>query len=155
MTAMRPPGRSHRVAAARASLRTSSSWLTSMRSAWNVRRARREGPHPARRTFQALRIEVNQELEVLKVALAAATRWLRPGGRIAVISYHSLEDRIVKLFFAEQSQTCVCPPELPVCTCSTVPVLRVLTRKAIVPSAEEIEANPRARSAKLRVAEKL
>ena len=117
--------------------------------------ARREGPHPARRTFQALRIEVNQELEVLKVALAAATRWLRPGGRIAVISYHSLEDRIVKLFFAEQSQTCVCPPELPVCTCSTVPVLRVLTRKAIVPSAEEIEVNPRARSAKLRVAEKL
>ncbi len=117
--------------------------------------ARREGPHPARRTFQALRIEVNQELEVLEKALTSATRWLRPGGRIAVISYHSLEDRIVKVFFAEQSRTCVCPPELPVCTCDTVPVLRILTRKAIVPSAEEIEANPRARSAKLRVAEKL
>ena len=117
--------------------------------------ARREGPHPARRTFQALRIEVNQELDVLQKALVAATRWLRPGGRIAVISYHSLEDRIVKAFFAEQSRTCVCPPELPVCTCNTVPVLRTLTRKAIVPSAEEIEANPRARSAKLRVAEKL
>jgi 16S rRNA (cytosine1402-N4)-methyltransferase len=117
--------------------------------------ARREGPHPARRTFQSLRIEVNQELEVLRKALVAATRWLRPGGRIAVISYHSLEDRIVKVHFAEQSRTCVCPPELPVCTCSTVPVLRVLTRRAIVPSAEEIEVNPRARSAKLRVAEKL
>jgi 16S rRNA (cytosine1402-N4)-methyltransferase len=117
--------------------------------------ARREGPHPARRTFQALRIEVNQELAVLEKALVSATRWLRPGGRIAVISYHSLEDRIVKVFFAEQSRTCTCPPELPVCTCNTVPVLRTLTRKAIVPSAEEVEANPRARSAKLRVAEKL
>jgi 16S rRNA (cytosine1402-N4)-methyltransferase len=117
--------------------------------------ARREGPHPARRTFQALRIEVNQELEVLRRALEAAVRWLRPGGRIAVISYHSLEDRIVKQFFAEQARTCTCPPELPVCTCSTVPVLRVLTRGAIVPTAEEIEANPRARSAKLRAAEKL
>ena len=117
--------------------------------------ARREGPHPARRTFQALRIEVNQELAVLEKALAAAARWLRPGGRVAVISYHSLEDRIVKTFFNEQSRTCTCPPDLPVCTCSTVPVLRVLTRRAIVPTAEEIEANPRARSAKLRVAEKL
>jgi len=117
--------------------------------------ARREGPHPAKRTFQALRIEVNQELVVLEHALAAAARWLRPGGRIAVISYHSLEDRITKSFFAAQSRTCTCPPELPVCTCSTVPVLRILTRRAIVPSAEEIELNPRARSAKLRVAEKL
>ena len=117
--------------------------------------ARREGPHPARRTFQALRIEVNQELEVLQTALESATRWLRPGGRIAVISYHSLEDRIVKVFFAEQARACTCPPDLPVCTCDTVPVLRVLTRKAIVPGAEEIEANPRARSAKLRAAEKL
>jgi 16S rRNA (cytosine1402-N4)-methyltransferase len=117
--------------------------------------ARREGPHPARRTFQALRIEVNQELAVLETAIAAATRWLRPGGRIAVISYHSLEDRIVKNFFNQQSRECTCPPELPVCTCSTVPGLRVVTRRAIVPTAEEIEANPRARSAKLRVAEKL
>jgi len=117
--------------------------------------ARREGPHPARRTFQALRIEVNHELDVLRDALTAAVRWLRPGGRVVVISYHSLEDRIVKSFFAEQSRDCTCPPDLPVCTCSTVPVLRILTRKAVVPSAEEIEANPRARSAKLRAAEKL
>jgi len=117
--------------------------------------ARREGPHPARRTFQALRIEVNRELEVLQAALEAAVRWLAPGGRIAVISYHSLEDRIVKSTFADLSKGCICPPELPVCSCDHTPVLRIVTRKAVIPTAEEIEANPRARSAKLRVAEKL
>jgi 16S rRNA (cytosine1402-N4)-methyltransferase len=117
--------------------------------------ARREGPHPAKRTFQALRIEVNDELGVLKRGLEASARWLAPGGRIAVISYHSLEDRIVKQFFAEQSQGCICPPDLPVCTCGKKPVLRVLTRRPIQPSAEEIEQNPRARSAKLRAAEKV
>ncbi len=117
--------------------------------------ARREGPHPARRTFQALRIEVNRELEVLEQALQAAVRWLSPGGRVAVISYHSLEDRIVKGTFNELSKGCICPPELPVCSCGNEPVLRVITRKAVVPTAAEIEANPRARSAKLRVAEKL
>jgi 16S rRNA (cytosine1402-N4)-methyltransferase len=117
--------------------------------------ARRSGPHPARRTFQALRIEVNDELGVLRRGLEAASRWLIAGGRVAIISYHSLEDRIVKQFFAEQSQGCTCPPDLPVCTCGNVPVLRVITRRPITPSSEEIEANPRARSAKLRVAEKL
>jgi 16S rRNA (cytosine1402-N4)-methyltransferase len=117
--------------------------------------ARRSGPHPARRTFQALRIEVNDELGVLQRGLEAAARWLTSGGRIAVISYHSLEDRIVKQFFADESQGCTCPPDLPVCTCGNVPVLRVLTRRPIAPSREEVEANPRARSAKLRVAEKL
>jgi len=117
--------------------------------------ARREGGHPAKRTFQALRIEVNGELEVLKVALQAAVRWLAPKGRIAVISYHSLEDRIVKNTFSDLASGCVCPPGLPVCTCGHVPVVRILTRKAIVPTPEEIEMNPRARSAKLRVAEKL
>ncbi|TLM92200.1 MAG: 16S rRNA (cytosine(1402)-N(4))-methyltransferase RsmH, partial [Actinobacteria bacterium] len=117
--------------------------------------ARREGPHPARRTFQALRIEVNQELEVLRRALRSAVRWLTPGGRIAVISYHSLEDRIVKQVFAELAQGCTCPPELPVCTCGVTPVLRVVTRRPIVPTEDEIAENPRARSAKLRVAEKL
>jgi 16S rRNA (cytosine1402-N4)-methyltransferase len=116
--------------------------------------ARRAGGHPAKRTFQALRIEVNRELEVLEQGLRAAVRWLSPGGRIAVISYHSLEDRIVKQVFFELSQVCTCPPDLPVCTCGKEPVLRVLNRKAIVPSAEEIEMNPRSRSAKLRVAEK-
>ena len=117
--------------------------------------ARREGGHPAKRTFQALRIEVNGELDALRAALSAAIRWLAPNGRIAVISYHSLEDRIVKTTFNESAKGCLCPPGLPVCTCGHEPVLRVLTRHAIVPSPEEIEANPRARSAKLRVAEKI
>ena len=92
---------------------------------------------------------------MLREGLEAAIRWLAPGGRVAVISYHSLEDRIVKQTFNEFSQGCTCPPGLPVCTCGHTPVLRNLTRKAIVPSAQEIEENPRARSAKLRVAEKL
>lgn len=117
--------------------------------------ARRGGPHPAKRTFQALRIEVNSELSVLDRGVRAALRWLAPGGRVAVISYHSLEDRIVKNVFAEFAQGCVCPSDLPVCTCGHVPVLRVVTRRAITPSAGEIEENPRARSAKLRVAEKI
>jgi 16S rRNA (cytosine1402-N4)-methyltransferase len=117
--------------------------------------ARKEGPHPARRTFQALRIEVNHELEVLQQALDAAVRWLVPGGRIVVITYHSLEDRIVKQTFARYAQGCTCPPDLPVCVCGAKPVLRVLTRRAVTPSAEEVERNPRSRSAKLRAAEKL
>ncbi len=117
--------------------------------------ARREGGHPARRTFQALRIEVNRELEVLEQGLRAAARWLTPGGRLAVISYHSLEDRIVKKVISELSAGCTCPPEMPVCTCDTVPILRPVTRRPIVPTAEEIESNPRARSAKLRVAERI
>jgi 16S rRNA (cytosine1402-N4)-methyltransferase len=116
--------------------------------------ARRSGGHPAKRVFQALRIEVNDELGALRRGLEAAIRWLATGGRIAVISYHSLEDRIVKRVFADNAQGCTCPPGMPVCTCGHQPVLRVLTRRAIVPSDEEIEMNPRARSAKLRVAEK-
>ncbi len=117
--------------------------------------ARRAGGHPAKRTFQALRIEVNAELDVLRSGLEAAVRWLAPGGRIVVISYHSLEDRIVKDVFAEHAKGCTCPPELPVCVCGHKPVLKVLTRKPLVPTAEEVERNPRARSAKLRVAERL
>jgi 16S rRNA (cytosine1402-N4)-methyltransferase len=117
--------------------------------------ARREGGHPAKRTFQAFRIEVNRELVVLEQALRAAVRWLAPKGRIAVISYHSLEDRIVKQVFAELARGCICPPDLPVCVCGNEPVLRVITRKAILPSADEVSENPRSRSAKLRVAEKL
>ena len=116
--------------------------------------ARREGGHPAKRTFQALRIEVNDELGVLARGLEAAVRWLNPGGRMAVISYHSLEDRIVKDLFARMANRCTCPPDLPVCVCGKPPVLRVITRKPCVPSATEIDENPRARSAKLRVAEK-
>jgi 16S rRNA (cytosine1402-N4)-methyltransferase len=117
--------------------------------------ARRSGPHPARRTFQALRIEVNHELLALDEALRSAGKWLHSGGRIAVISYHSLEDRIVKQVFGELAQGCTCPPEMPVCTCGHVPVVRIVTRRAITPSDDEIERNPRARSARLRVAERI
>ncbi len=117
--------------------------------------ARRSGPHPARRTFQALRIEVNDEIEKLEGALRVAIRWLAPGGRIVVISYHSLEDRTTKRVFAQLSRGCVCPPDLPVCRCGAEPVLRVVTRKVVVPSAAEVGENPRARSAKLRAAEKV
>ncbi|MDZ4063034.1 MAG: 16S rRNA (cytosine(1402)-N(4))-methyltransferase RsmH [Coriobacteriia bacterium] len=116
--------------------------------------ARRSGPHPARRTFQALRIAVNSELEVLERGLRSAVNWLAPGGRIVVISYHSLEDRIVKTLFGELSAGCVCPPELPACVCSREPVLRIVTKKPVVPTTDEIERNPRARSARLRVAER-
>ena len=116
--------------------------------------ARRAGGHPAKRTFQALRIEVNSELTVLRRGLDAAVRWLNPGGIIAVISYHSLEDRIVKDTFAAFANRCTCPPEFPVCVCGKQPVLDLITRKPLLPTAEEIERNPRSRSAKLRVAHK-
>ncbi len=117
--------------------------------------ARSAGPHPARKTFQALRIAVNRELEVLERALVDAIKLLRPRGRIAVISFHSLEDRIVKQTFARLAAGCTCPPELPVCICGKQAELRILTRKPIVPTEREIADNPRARSAKLRVAEKV
>ncbi len=117
--------------------------------------ARRSGGHPARKTFQALRIEVNHELDVLDRGLRAAVRWANPGGRICVISYHSLEDRIVKHVFSELSQGCTCPPDLPVCVCGNVPILKVKTRKPLVASSDEVAANPRSRSALTRVAIKL
>jgi len=117
--------------------------------------ARRAGGHPAKRTFQALRIEVNGELDVLRRGLEAAIRWLNPGGRIAVISYHSLEDRIVKDLFAGFANRCTCDPGLPVCVCNKKPILEIITRKPVLPLPKEIEQNPRARSAKLRVAQKL
>lgn len=117
--------------------------------------ARRSGGHPAQRTFQALRIEVNSELDVLRTALEAAIRWLSPGGRIAVISYHSLEDRIVKDVFRKATQGCTCPPGLPVCACGNKPILKNVTRKPVLPGPDEIERNPRSRSAKLRVAERV
>jgi 16S rRNA (cytosine1402-N4)-methyltransferase len=108
--------------------------------------------HPARRVFQALRIAVNDELEELEDALPAAVDMLRPDGRLAVISFHSLEDRIVKRFFRAQERGCICPPDLPVCACGREPVLRVLTRRPVRPSAGELGLNPRAASARLRVA---
>ena len=116
--------------------------------------ARRSGGHPARRTFQALRIEVNHELDVLDRGLRAAVRWANPGGRICVISYHSLEDRIVKHVFSELSQGCTCPPDLPVCVCGNVPIVEVRTRRPLVASSDEVAANPRSRSALMRVAVK-
>jgi 16S rRNA (cytosine1402-N4)-methyltransferase len=113
------------------------------------------GGHPARRTFQALRIAVNDELAQLDAALPLAWRLLRPGGRLAVISFHSLEDRRAKRFLAARGRGCICPPELPVCVCGREPEAEILTRRAIAPTAGEIAANPRAKSAHLRAARKL
>ena len=110
--------------------------------------------HPAKRVFQALRIVVNDELDALEHALPTALRLLRPGGRLAVISFHSLEDRIVKRYFAAQARGCTCPPDLPVCVCGKEPTLRLVTRKAVRPSPSETAENPRASSARLRVAVK-
>jgi 16S rRNA (cytosine1402-N4)-methyltransferase len=117
--------------------------------------ARFAGGHPARRVFQALRIAVNDELGQLDAALPEAWALLRPGGRFAGISFHSLEDRRVKRFLAARAQGCICPPDLPVCACGQVPEAELLTRGGVVPSAGEIAANPRARSARLRAARKL
>lgn len=117
--------------------------------------ARREGPHPAKRTFQALRIAVNDELNALREAVDSAVSILKPGGRLSIITFHSLEDRIVKNEFQRREKPCVCPPSFPVCVCGKKPELRVLTRKPVLPSPREIGQNPRARSAKLRTAMKL
>ena len=117
--------------------------------------ARKNGPHPAKRTFQALRIEVNDELGVLERSITDMTDVLKPGGRLCIITFHSLEDRIVKQTFRKLENPCTCPQESPVCVCGKKPVVRVITRKPIEPSEEELEMNPRARSSKLRVAEKL
>ena len=117
--------------------------------------AREGGHHPAKRTFQAIRIEVNGELDAIEPAIRNATDLLAPGGRIAIITFHSLEDRIVKQTYADLGSGCNCPKSLPICVCGRKPSVSVLTRKPILPSAEEIESNPRSRSAKLRIAEKL
>jgi len=111
--------------------------------------------HPAKRVFQALRIAVNDELGALEAALPAAVRMLRPGGRLAVISFHSLEDRIVKQYIRLEARGCTCPPDFPICVCGHEPILRDLTRKPIRPGARELERNPRSASAKLRVALKV
>ncbi len=117
--------------------------------------ARREKQHPAKRSFQAIRIAVNDELTAIEEALRAAVEVLNPGGRLAVISFHSLEDRIVKQVMADAAQGCTCPPSFPVCVCGRKPKVRLIARKPILPDEAECERNPRARSAKLRVAEKL
>jgi len=117
--------------------------------------ARREGPHPAKRTFQAIRIEVNGELAILEESIRNFVQLLKKGGRMAVITFHSLEDRIVKKTFSSLSSPCECPPSFPACVCGKSPVVKMITRKPIVPDDEELEFNPRARSSKLRVVEKL
>lgn len=117
--------------------------------------ARADGPHPAKRSFQAIRIEVNRELDVIAPLLRAAAKHTVVGGRLAIISFHSLEDRLVKDTFRELSQGCTCPRDFPVCVCGRRPQLRTVNKKPILPSKDDIEYNPRARSAKLRVAEKV
>lgn len=116
---------------------------------------RADGPHPAKRTFQAIRIEVNAELDAITPTINAATARMVSGGRIAMISFHSLEDRLVKLGYKELMRGCTCPSDFPVCICGNKPKLREVSKKPILPSDSEIECNPRARSAKLRVAEKI
>ncbi len=111
--------------------------------------------HPATRVFQALRIAVNEELDALEEALAAALDLLRPGGRLVVLSYHSLEDRIVKRFLDAERKGCICPPSVPVCVCGRTPRLRLVTKPSLTPTEAEIAANPRARSARLRAAERI
>ena len=116
---------------------------------------RRKRIHPATRTFQALRIAVNNELECLAEALPQALRLLAPGGRLVIISFHSLEDRLVKEFFRSEARDCLCPPKAPICTCGHRAALGIVTRKPIRPSVDEVAANPRSRSAKLRIAYRL
>ena len=117
--------------------------------------ARRDGPHPARRTFQAIRIEVNSELEILRQSVLDMVSALRQEGRLCVITFHSLEDRIIKNTFRELENPCTCPREFPVCVCNKKPAVKIITKKPIIPSEIEIEKNYRSRSAKLRVVEKL
>lgn len=118
-------------------------------------KARREGPHPAKRTFQAIRIEVNGELRILNKTIEDGVKRLNKGGRMAIITFHSLEDRIVKLKFRDLANPCTCPSEFPMCVCGKKPQVKLISRKAIEPSVEEVNENPRSRSAKLRVIEKL
>ena len=118
-------------------------------------KARREGPHPAKRTFQAIRIEVNSELSILNKTIEDGVEKLNKGGRMAIITFHSLEDRIVKNKFRDLAVSCRCPKEFPVCVCGEKAKVKVISRKAIEPTKEEVDINPRSRSAKLRVIEKL
>ena len=117
--------------------------------------AREGGHHPAKRSFQAIRIEVNAELDVIEPAIRDAVSLLNKGGRIAIITFHSLEDRIVKQTFASLATGCTCPKNFPICVCGNKPKVKVITKKPILPSSKELEENPRSRSAKLRIAEKL
>ena len=119
------------------------------------KRVRMEGGHPARQTFQAIRIEVNGELDVLKEAIPIMCRSLKKGGRLCIITFHSLEDRIVKNTFKELYKACICPPDFPICVCNKEREIKIITRKPITPTKNEIDRNPRSRSSKLRIAERI
>ncbi len=118
-------------------------------------KARREGPHPAKRTFQAIRIEVNKELEIIEKTIRDGVEKLNVGGRMAIITFHSLEDRIVKTVYKNLANPCTCPSSFPVCVCNKKPIVKIITRKPIEASKEELDYNPRSRSAKLRIIEKI
>ena len=117
--------------------------------------ARKEGPHPAKRTFQAIRIAVNRELEIIEPTINDIVEKLNTGGRLCIITFHSLEDRIVKQAYKKLENPCTCPSNMPICVCGKKPMVKIITRKPILPSIEEVEENPRSRSAKLRIIEKL
>src|SRR5690606_27313034 len=119
------------------------------------KKVRMEGHHPAKKTFQAIRIEVNKELEVLKLAIPSINKMLNKGGRLCIITFHSLEDRIVKETFKELNKDCICPPEFPICICDKKRELKIITKKPIIPTEKEIAESPRARSAKLRIGERI
>jgi len=118
------------------------------------KKARDKGPHPAKRTFQAIRIEVNNELGIIEDTIKSVLPYLKTKGRLAIITFHSLEDRIVKNTYKELAQSCICPKEFPICTCDKRSEIKIITRKPITPTEEELEHNPRSRSAKLRIMEK-
>jgi 16S rRNA (cytosine1402-N4)-methyltransferase len=118
-------------------------------------KARQDGPHPAKRTFQAIRIAVNNELDIIQQTITEGFDKLKSGGRMGIITFHSLEDRIVKQTYQSLSVGCVCPPKMPICICNKKPVAKIITRKPMLPSEYEVNENPRSRSAKLRVAEKI
>jgi 16S rRNA (cytosine1402-N4)-methyltransferase len=147
--------RSRQVAKAIVKARPIASTLKLAEVIASATRSGRPGMHPATRSFQALRIAVNDELAVLEAALPQAIASLKPEGRLAVIAYHSLEDRVIKHYFRQESKQCICPPERIVCTCGHQPTVKVITRRPVRPQDEEIGRNPRARSARLRVIEKL
>ena len=134
---------------------TTTAELSALISSVIPKKSRIEGPHPAKRTFQAIRIEVNGELDAIAPAIGDSVSALAPGGRIAIISFHSLEDRIVKTTYNDLTSPCTCPRDFPVCVCGREPQIRVIGKKPILPGKSELEENPRSRSAKLRIAEKI
>jgi len=138
-----------------APIKTTTELAAIIKSAIPVAAAKKEAQHPAKRTFQAIRIEVNHELDVINPAIEAAVSTLRSGGRIVIMTFHSLEDRLVKNKFNDYAKGCTCPADFPVCVCGNKPKLKIITKKPVTASATELELNSRSKSAKLRVAEKI